>query len=127
MPRLAFALLLLGVVSFPCSTVRACAAAPETNAKISSGTAPFKPLGDEQALPEPFRLAPHTFEYQLEPQNTRSAVMTVSKVTFPSPVVTPHENNNTVHCEYFSPTKPGKKPGVIVLHILGGDFDLARL
>ena len=48
-------------------------------------------------------------------------------VTFPSPVVTPHPNNNTVHCEYFAPTSPGKHPGVIVLHILGGDFDLARL
>ncbi len=48
-------------------------------------------------------------------------------VTFPSPVVTPHPNNNTVHCEYFCPTSGGKHPGVIVLHILGGDFDLARL
>jgi dienelactone hydrolase len=126
MPRLAFALL-LGVVSLPCSPGRAFAAAPESNTKASSGTATFKPVGDEQALPEQFRLAPHEFKYQLEPQLTRSSAMTVSKVTFPSPVVTPHENNNTVHCEYFSPTKPGKKPGVIVLHILGGDFDLARL
>ena len=44
------------------------------------------------------------------------------EVTFPSPVVTPHPNNNTVHCEYFQPVAPGKHPGVIVLHILGGDF-----
>ena len=42
-------------------------------------------------------------------------------------MVTPHPNNNTVHCEYFCPTSGGKNPGVIVLHILGGDFDLARL
>ena len=48
-------------------------------------------------------------------------------MTFPSPVVTPHANNNTVHCEYFRPLAAGKHPGVIVLHILGGDFDLARL
>jgi dienelactone hydrolase len=54
-------------------------------------------------------------------------MMRLSTLTFPSPVVTPHPNNNTVHCEYFCPVGPGKKPGVIVLHILGGDFDLARL
>jgi dienelactone hydrolase len=51
-------------------------------------------------------------------------------VTFPSPVVTPHANNNTVHCEYYKPTglaKDEKRPAVIVLHILGGDFALSRL
>jgi dienelactone hydrolase len=49
-------------------------------------------------------------------------------------VVTPHECNNTVHCEYFRPAvltekTDGKKryPGVVVLHILGGDFPLSRL
>ena len=78
-------------------------------------------------LPEQFRLEPHAFDFEMSPQPTLGKVMTVSKVTFPSPVVTPHENNNTVHCEYFCPTTPGEKPGVIVLHILGGDFDLARL
>jgi dienelactone hydrolase len=120
-------LLILGVVSLAWSSRSVWAAAPESNAASHLGTATFKPVTDEQALPAAFRLAPHTFEFQVEPQATRSAVMTVSKITFPSPVVTPQENNNTVHCEYFSPTKPGKKPGVIVLHILGGDFDLARL
>ena len=35
--------------------------------------------------------------------------------------------NNTVWCEYYRPHPPGKKPGVIVLHILGGDFELSRL
>ncbi len=94
---------------------------------VTTGKVKFRPVGDESILPENFRLKPHTFDYQLAPQPTRSAVMSVSKLTFPSPIVTPHENNNTVHCEYFSPTAPGAKPGVIVLHILGGDFDLARL
>jgi dienelactone hydrolase len=92
-----------------------------------SGTVEFAPVGDELVLPEVFRLSPHKFDYELVPQRTLSTVMTVSKLTFPSPVVTPQINNNTVHCEYFSPTAPGAKPGVIVLHILGGDFDLARL
>ena len=53
--------------------------------------------------------------------------MLISLVTFPSPVTTPHANNNTVHCEYIEPIGEGPFPGVIVLHILGGDFDLSRL
>jgi dienelactone hydrolase len=50
-------------------------------------------------------------------------------VTFPSPVETPHPNNNTVHAECFRPVSAGDGscPGVIVLHILGGDFELSRL
>jgi dienelactone hydrolase len=35
--------------------------------------------------------------------------------------------NNTVHCEYYRPNVSGKHPAVIVLHILGGDFPLARV
>lgn len=108
------------------SPIARCAA-PAAEAAIQTGTVQFTPVGDETAIPAQYRLAPHTFDYQLAPQHTLSKVMTVSKVTFPSPVVTPHENNNTVHCEYFASTAPGQKPGVIVLHILGGDFDLARL
>lgn len=51
----------------------------------------------------------------------------MSEVTFPSPVTTTEPSNNTVHCEYFRPRSGEKMPGVIVLHILGGDFPLARL
>ena len=53
--------------------------------------------------------------------------MDISLVTFPSPVETAHPENNTVHTEYFRPLAPGKHPAVIVLHILGGDFELSRL
>jgi pimeloyl-ACP methyl ester carboxylesterase len=45
-------------------------------------------------------------------------------------VVTPHEVNNTVHCEYFRAMGPAAhqgRPAVVVLHILGGDFALSRL
>jgi dienelactone hydrolase len=41
-------------------------------------------------------------------------------------VKTKYESNNTVHCEYYCPTTPGKHPACIVLHILGGDFPLSR-
>jgi dienelactone hydrolase len=111
---------LLLLVSLPAFAVGAETAPRE-------GVVKFTPVGNEADVPQAFRLEPHTFSYRLEPQPTRGNVMTVSKLTFPSPVVTPHEKNNTVHCEYFAPTTKGNRPGVIVLHILGGDFDLARL
>ena len=47
-------------------------------------------------------------------------------LTFPSPVQTSVKQNNTVYCEYYRPTSPGKHPACIVLHILGGDFPLSR-
>lgn len=94
---------------------------------IRTGTVEFVPRSDEASLPKPFQLQPHSFEFEQTGVSTTASIMRVSKVTFPSPIVTPHPNNNTVHCEYFCPTTPGKKPGVVVLHILGGDFDLARL
>ncbi len=96
-------------------------------ATIRRSVVQFVPRADEANLPPQFRLAPHNFESQTVTVPTSGSVMRVSKVTFPSPLVTPHKNNNTVHCEYFCPTSAGKKPGVIVLHILGGDFDLARI
>jgi len=48
-------------------------------------------------------------------------------VEFPSPMTTAEEANNTVYCEYYRSRLPGRRPSVIVLHILGGDFPLSRL
>ena len=73
-----------------------------------------------------FRLPDGDFSYELRPLGPVSQRMTVSLVTFPSPFQTPHAANNTVHCEYYRPITDRKSPGVIVLHILGGDFALAR-
>lgn len=51
----------------------------------------------------------------------------VYEVTFPSPVTTPTVENNTVHCEYFPAlTGSGKRPTIIVLHVLGGQFAASR-
>ena len=51
----------------------------------------------------------------------------VSKLRFPSLIETPDAENNVVHAEYFAPIGFGpKRPGVIVLHILGADFPLSR-
>ncbi len=91
-------------------------------------TISFKPVADEQSRPELFRLASHAFTAQERPLNkNRLAVVRQLEVTFPSPVKTEHESNNTVHAEYFVPYGTGPHPGVIVLHILGGDFELSRV
>ena len=92
-----------------------------------TGEVRFEPAGDEQAVPELFRLEAHEFAFRQQPSPTVSKSIAISELTFPSPVETPHEANNTVHCEYFRPLSAGKHPAVIVLHILGGDFALARL
>ncbi len=93
----------------------------------SSGEVQFTPAKDEADLPEMFQLTAHRFTFEQKPVETCSTTMDISLVTFPSPVETPHPANNTVHCEYFRPLKPVRHRAVIVLHILGGDFDLARL
>ncbi len=81
----------------------------------------------EGTVAELFRMKAHKFPFKQEFQPTSSTAIEISLVTFPSPVETPHAVNNTVHCEYFRPLKPGKHPAVVALHILGGDFDLTRL
>jgi cephalosporin-C deacetylase-like acetyl esterase len=95
---------------------------------VHQGEVRFEPVADEQhVVPEPFRLVAQTFSFRQTPQPQYVGNVAVSLITFPSPVKTPEPNNNTVHCEYFRPAKPGKYPACVVLHILGGDFPLARL
>lgn len=94
--------------------------------KVRAGKAKFVAIGDEKC-PQIFRLDNHEFDYQLEWRDLESPRFELADVTFPSPVKTPHERNNTVHCELYRAKQPGKRPAVVVLHILGGDFALARL
>lgn len=91
-----------------------------------TGTVRYEPAPNEEGIPEFFCMPAHDFTFEQEIVRSSSGVEW-SNVTFPSPVVTPHSNNNTVHAEYFKPASPGPNPGVIVLHILGGDFELSRL
>lgn len=81
----------------------------------------------EQDRPEHFRLTAHRFPFEQQFEQTSQQGIALSLVTFPSPVETPVAANNTVHCEYFCPDRAEPGPATIVLHILGGDFDLARL
>ncbi|MBX9787586.1 MAG: alpha/beta hydrolase family protein [Pirellulales bacterium] len=118
-------LLLLSFVLVASGATSPGRAAEEPQA--TTGTVKYAPPADEQGIPDFFRLPAHTFDYTMKPLASSSSKIAVSEVTFPSPIETPHPNNNTVHTEFFRPKAPGKYPGVIVLHILGGDFDLARL
>ncbi|WP_435016980.1 alpha/beta hydrolase [Tundrisphaera sp. TA3] len=92
---------------------------------VTLGTATFRPTPAESQVPELFRLPAATFTYERETVRVTPAY-DVSKVRFPSPVETPDTANNTVHAEYFRPTRPGRHPAVVVLHILGADFALSR-
>lgn len=91
------------------------------------GTVHFVPASDESAIAGRFRLPAHEFQYEEQLRPKVSDRIAISYVTFPSPVQTEFPENNTVHCEYYRPNVEGKVPGVIVLHILGGDFPLARV
>jgi dienelactone hydrolase len=99
----------------------------EEPAAEAGGSFAFRPL-DENQVPLPFRLEVcEEIPWQQKPLPTSASTFSICEITFPSPVVTPDIANNTVYGEYFSPTGDAKRPGVIVLHILGGDFELSRL
>ena len=92
---------------------------------VERGEAQFVPTQAEASVPVLYRLpeATYAFERELILDEPR---FTVSKVRFPSPIATKHEVNNTIHAEYFQPKREGKRPAVVVLHILGADFALSR-
>jgi len=112
---------LLGCIMLAC-----CDTTLAKEPRVDRGTAKFVAI-DPEKCPAPFRLDDHAFDYQVQWRDVDSPRFELADVTFPSPVKTPHERNNTVHCELYRPKQDGKRPAVIVLHILGGDFALARL
>ncbi len=100
----------------------------EPTSNVVRGEAAFVPTAAEADVPERFRLEAATFGYEmvLRRETPRFRVWTVR---FPSPLTSPDIENNTVHAEYFEPTAeagPSGRPAVVVLHILGADFALAR-
>jgi dienelactone hydrolase len=95
---------------------------------IETGEAAFRPTPDEPGVPERFRMQAATFRFEFEPRLDARGY-SVSAVRFPSAVVSPDPENNTVHAEYFLPREAREsdhRPSVIVLHILGADFALSR-
>lgn len=96
---------------------------------IEKGTVSFTPLGDQKDVPAMYRLGPHRFDYELTPKRSLPVSgVEVFELRFPSPVETPHKENNTVWAEYYRPiAAKGPVPGVIVLDITGGDQTLSRV
>ena len=94
--------------------------------EIERGEVAYRPGPSEPSVPERFRLEPAVFSYELEPVLSTPRY-SVSRLRFPSPVTTADPENNVVHAEFFRPIGTGpRRPGVIVLHILGADFPLSR-
>ena len=118
-------ILLLGLL-VAVVTPRWISAAESVN-DVVERTVRFQPAPDEESRPALFRLGTHEFVCRETTQGRKwMGIVRRMDVTFPSPVETKHECNNTVHAEYFFPCGRGVHPGVIVLHILGGDFELSR-
>jgi cephalosporin-C deacetylase-like acetyl esterase len=96
-------------------------------APLVTATVCFTPQGDQQNIPERYRLGAHQFDYEMNPKRELPlAGVEVFEVRFPSPLESPHPENNTVHAEYYRPRKDGPFPCVIVLDITGGDQSLSR-
>lgn len=96
-----------------------------TFAATERGQAAFKPSAAEAGVPDLFRMEAATFPFELDPLRVAPRY-TVQALRFPSPIATADLPNNTVHAEYFRPKRPGRRPAVVVLHILGADFALSR-
>lgn len=87
----------------------------------------FEPVGDQVNVPERYRLQPRAIDYELNLKHRLPATgVEIHRLTFASPVTSPHTENNTVHAEYYRPAGDGPFPAVIVLDITGGDQTLSR-
>jgi len=92
------------------------------------GIVSFEPAPGQDNIPARYRLEECKFAYEL----TRTRVLqasgiTISHLTFRSPVKSSCPENNTVHAEYYRPRGPGPFRCVIVLDILAGNEKVARL
>ena len=119
---------LAGKPSVPVPTAdRARSTASEPFAVVSAGGhVRFEASRWEKCVPDKFRMRPHRFRYATRFQ-FRAGSVRVFRVRFPSPVKTEIPANNTVYGYYFQPAGTGPHPGVICLHILGGEFLLTRM
>lgn len=78
------------------------------------------------ALLQPYILPQREFQWQAT-LKANALNFAIYQLQFPSPVKTSFPQNNTVHGEYFRCHGTGKRPAVVVLHILDGRFLVARL
>ncbi|HEY8503371.1 MAG TPA: prolyl oligopeptidase family serine peptidase [Gemmataceae bacterium] len=111
--------------------VAGCLAVPARGepapAPTERGSVEFTPGDDPVRVPERYRLGAFRFPFELSLKyDLPYSGVEVYRLTFPSPVKSPHESNNTVHAEYYRPKGAGPFPGVIILDILAGDQSLSR-
>jgi dienelactone hydrolase len=100
---------------------------PPDHPAVETGNFRFTPVDDQKEVPERYRLAARTFDYEMSLKYDLPSVdVCVYRLRFPSPVVSPHPENNTVHAEYYRPAGDGPFPAVIVLDITAGDQSLSR-
>jgi hypothetical protein len=60
----------------------------------------YTPIGEQKNVPERYRLAEHIFSWEMNPKRTLALNgVEVFELRFPSPVKSPHPENNTVHAE----------------------------
>src|SRR5262245_16012394 len=101
------------------SLLAAPVGAEEIERKAESGKVHFVPAAGK--VPSYHELGEHTFPFTLRSRTSFPvAGISISDLTFPSPVDSPHDQNNTVYAEYYRPTGKGPYPAVIVLDILDG-------
>jgi dienelactone hydrolase len=76
---------------------------------------------DGADIPEFYRMPEQALPARLTLLNDlKHSGVEIHRLTFPSPVKSSEESNNTVYGKLFRPKSPGKKPAVIVLDILDG-------
>src|SRR5216684_4208335 len=81
-------------------------------AHSQKGTVHFRPLGDQNNIPERYRLEEHSFDYEMVlKRDLPNSGVEVYHVRFPSPVASACPENNTVHAEYYRPKSKGPFPG----------------
>jgi dienelactone hydrolase len=128
--RLPFVLRETNMKTLTLATILCFLAAPVFAAEdrpLEKGRAKFEPVGDQKDVPERYRLAAHTFEWEMQlKKELPASKVTVYDVRFPSPFESKTPENNTVHAEYYRPPGEGKFPCVIVLDITAGDQSLSR-
>lgn len=112
----------------PLLALAACPVAQAEQPQSAKGTAAFRLVGDQQQVPERYRLTEHTFAWETQlKQAAGTNGVAVYHVRFPSPVETECQENNTVHAEYYRPQGDGPFPATIVLDVTAGDQQLSRI
>jgi len=104
-------------------------------AMLAASQALAKEASDRQRFFGAAGLVEKTFNadpFQVEVEKTATKPgYSIYRLTYPSPVVTAHEPNNSVPADYYLPNgiEPGSpaRPAVICLHILNGNYELVRM